>query len=212
MPFDCFLFDLDGTLVDSLADLAGALNRLRAELDLEPLPLAAVRANIGDGASLLVRRSLPPNTYSDSQLQRFLHLYREQLLQQTVLYPGIAAFLQAHRHDALAVVTNKPLQLSHALLQGLGLTDLFPVVIGGDSCAEKKPAAAPLLLALARLGRPATTALMLGDHHTDLRAGRAAGVRTCFCGWGLGHTDGLRSDYTAATPADLLRLFPGRPA
>jgi len=207
-PLTALLFDLDGTLVDSVADLRTAVNNLRAERHLPPLPLTKVRACVGDGATALVQRTLPAGTFSSNALQRFLTLYSEVLLDQTRPYPGIVDFLAARRHWPLAVVTNKPEGMTHTLLAGLGLDIYFPVIIGGDTLTEKKPHPAPVLAALKSLRCRAKDAVMIGDHHTDLRAGAAAGARTCFCAWGIGDDDGLPADYRAATVADLQRLFP----
>lgn len=209
MTIDTLLFDLDGTLVDSLRDLATALNRLRGERDLPPLPLERVRACVGDGATQLVKRGLAELPYADELLQRFLSLYGEHLLDETRVYPGIREFLEGQGQRRLAVVTNKPIAFTWPLLDGLDLTRYFAVVVGGDSCAAKKPHPEPVQHALRQLGAPPDTAVMIGDHHTDLRAGAAAGVRTCFCAWGLGHHDALPYDDHAETPADLLRLYPG---
>lgn len=206
MPFDTFLFDLDGTLVDSVADIAAALNRLRNELALPPLDLPTVRGYVGDGSRILVSRALPE--FSEAYLQRFLQIYGALLLDQTETYPGIREFLTLHRHDRLAVVTNKPLNPTLALLDGLGLQQYFPVVIGGESAAAIKPDPAPVLLALQRLGSRPENAILIGDHHTDLHAGRAAGVKTCFCAWGIGEAAGTPYDFRAETPFDLPRLFP----
>ncbi len=208
MSFDTFLFDLDGTLVDSARDLATAVNRLRAELGLPPLDLNTVRSYVGNGARVLLTRALPADAFSPERLQRFLHLYGEHLTDTTVVYPGIREFLTRHRGDRLAVVTNKPLNFARELLRRLDLFALFPLVLGAESAAEKKPHPAPVLLALEQLGSRPEQAVMIGDHHTDLRAGRAAGVKTCFCAWGMGNDGGIAGDFRAAEPADLLRLFP----
>ncbi len=211
MTFETFLFDLDGTLIDSVADLATAVNLLRGELDLPPLEIATVRSYVGDGATMLVRRALPEELYHETRLHRFLAHYREHLQESTLVYPGIRPFLSMHRHRKLAVVTNKPLEFAEKLLDGLGLSEFFAVVVGGESCARKKPAPDQLLLALRRLGSDPATAVMIGDHHTDLKAGRAAAVKTCFCAWGLGHDGGIACDFRAATPDQLARLFPEEP-
>jgi phosphoglycolate phosphatase len=207
--FDTLLFDLDGTLVDSVADLATAINLLRGERDLAPLDLATVRGHVGDGATMLVRRSLPETIFSPALLQRFLDLYEEHLLEKTTVYPGIVKFLENQRHRKMAVVTNKPYRHSIELLRGLGLLGYFGSVVGGDSCTEKKPHPAQLLQALAELGSSPLNAVMIGDHHTDLRAGAAAGIATCFCSWGLGEAGGVPCTYSAASPSELSRLFPG---
>jgi phosphoglycolate phosphatase len=208
MPFDTFLFDLDGTLVNSVADLATAVNLLRAELALEPLDLQTVGSYVGDGATMLVRRALPEEAYSPQRLQRFLTLYRGHLVDQTRIYPGIDEFLVQHQGEKMAVVTNKPFDLTMALLNELGLIAFFNVIIGGDSGLPKKPDPAPVLQALRELQADPERAVLIGDHHTDLRAGRAAGVKTCFCSFGVGNDGGLDYDFLAETPADLLRLFP----
>lgn len=209
MTPDTFLLDLDGTLVDSVADLGTAVNALRGELALPALRLEQVRAYVGDGARLLVTRALPAGAFRETHLERFLDLYRRHLLDQTRPYPGIIDFLHRHPPKKLAVVTNKPWRLSCDLLRGLGIAEHFAVIIGGDSCATKKPDPEPLREALRRLGAAPAQAVMIGDHHTDLHAGRAAGTAICFCAWGLGHADGLVPDFRAEHPGDLLRLFPG---
>ncbi len=205
------LFDLDGTLVDSVADLGSAVNRLRAEHSLPPLPPATIRTCVGDGATVLVQRTLPAEAFSVAALQRFLALYADVLLDQTRPYPGIVDFLAARRHWPLAVVTNKPEGMTRVLLAGLGLDIYFPVIIGGDTLTEKKPHPAPVLAALKHLGCRPQDAVMIGDHHTDLRAGAAAGTRTCFCVWGIGQDDGLPTDHRATTVNDLQQLFPVQP-
>jgi phosphoglycolate phosphatase len=188
MQFDTFIFDLDGTLIDSVADLATAVNLLRADLTLPPLDLKTVGSYVGDGATMLVRRSLPEGGFSPERLKRFLDLYRVHLLDETRIYPGMADFLIQHQGEKMAVVTNKPHDLTMTLL--------------------KKPDPLPVLQALRELQADAGHAVMIGDHHTDLRAGRAAGIKTCFCAFGVGNDGGEPYDFLAETPADLLHLFP----
>ena len=208
MAFDTLLFDLDGTLVDSVADLGTAVNLLRAEMDLGPLPIDQVRDYVGDGATMLVHRALPENAFSEERLRRFLQLYDEHLLDQTVLYPGIGDFLMAHQGKNMAVVTNKPYDMTLRLLFELGLTAFFTSIVGANGTLPKKPDPAPIFMALRDMRADIDSAVMIGDHHTDLRAGHAAGVKTCFCAWGIGSTDGFPYDYLAETPQDLFRLFP----
>jgi phosphoglycolate phosphatase len=208
MPFDTFLFDLDGTLIDSVEDLTTAVNLLRVELSLEPLDSSLVRGYIGDGATLLVKRALPQKLFSEGNLRRFLDLYGDHLLDRTTIYPGIRDFLDLQRGKKMGVVTNKPLRFARRLLEALGLLPFFPVVVGGESCAAKKPDPAPVLMALKELGSIPAGTVFIGDHHTDLQAGRGAGVHTCFCAYGIGLSGGVSFDFLAETPADLSRLFP----
>ena len=203
------LFDLDGTLVDSLADLTCALNLLGGELNHPPLSCEQVRGIVGDGAANLIKRAFGESNYQRDQLSRFLEIYNEHLLDNTRCYPGISELLDRHPAKRLAIITNKPFQLTMDLLTGLGLEHHFRVIIGGDSFPKKKPDPLPVLKALEQLGALPTEAVMVGDHHTDLYSGRAAGTRTCFCAYGLGNDDGLNADYRVSQPQELLPLFPG---
>ncbi len=209
MPPRCLLFDLDGTLVDSLPDLATALNRLRADLDLAPLTQPQVRAYVGDGATALVQRALPAGSFTMQRLSAFLDYYRQHLCAQTRPYPGIPALLAQLEGQPLAVVTNKPQQMASALLDSLNLSHYFSLVLGGDSCAEKKPHPAPLLSALHQLRAESGVGLMIGDHHTDLRAARAAGIAACFCRWGYGNDGGETPEFSAGSVAELQQLLVG---
>ena len=176
-----FLFDLDGTLVDSATDLATSVNLLRQEHELPPLDIDTVRSYVGDGATMLIRRAMPEGEFRVEQLHRFLELYSHHLVEATCAYPGITDFLEQRQQMKMAVVTNKPEELSRRLLDRLDLSRHFGVVIGGDTFDRKKPSAKPLLAALEQLGSTPDEAVMIGDHHADLHAGTAAGVIAHTC-------------------------------
>lgn len=206
---DYLIFDLDGTLVDSVADLTSSLNLLADELNQPQLTAERVRSIVGDGATKLIKRAFGKENYQREYLFRFLDIYGQHLLDQTCCYPSIKQLLSQHPAEHLAVVTNKPHRLTLELLSGLGLTEHFKVIIGGDSYAEKKPHPLPVQKALELLGAKPQQAVMIGDHHTDLYSGQAAGLATCFCAYGLGNTDGLIPDFVANGSDELLQLFPG---
>ncbi|PLX98870.1 MAG: HAD family hydrolase [Desulfuromonas sp.] len=208
-PFDTYLFDLDGTLVDSIPDLTTSVNLLREELGLPDITAVQVRSYVGDGVGLLVQRALPPQLFSQSARQRFVEIYTENLTRETFIYPGIIPFLESQKDKMMAVVTNKPQHLAEELLENLDLTRFFQCIVGAEDGLEKKPHPAMVNFAVKELGAVAGRSLMLGDHHVDLRAAKAAGVSSCFCAWGLGHEDGLTSEYRAERPSDLATLFPG---
>jgi phosphoglycolate phosphatase len=201
------LFDLDGTLVDSVADLATAVNLLRADLELPPLTEAALRPMVGDGAIKLVQRAIPAELHAPDHLPRFLDHYRRHLTDQTRPYPGIVSLLEEFVGTPMAVVTNKPFDLAMGVLHNLALKTFFPVVIGGDSCREKKPHPLPLQIALQQLGGTPETAIMIGDHHTDLHAARAAGCRSCFCTWGIGREADASPIWRAASVVELAEIL-----
>lgn len=209
MPLKYFLFDLDGTLVDSIPDLTTAVNLLRAEFNLPSLSMEQVRGFVGDGVGLLVQRALPPELFSPDSRLRYMEIYAAHLTDETQIYPGIIDFLAMHRDKPMAVVTNKPQALAEIVVDRLGLKPFFREVIGAEAGLRKKPHPEMVVHALRRLGGRPNQAILFGDHHVDLRAAHAAGAKSCFCAWGLGHTENLTADYQALTATELPKLFPG---
>lgn len=208
MSINAFLFDLDGTLVDSIPDLTRAVNLLRNELGLADVSCDQVRTYVGDGVGLLLQRALPEDLFSTHRRQRFMDIYTEHLTDETTVYPGIFEFLEMHRHKPMAVVTNKPQHLAEMIVERLQLAPFFADVIGAELALQKKPHPDMVHHALKRLDCAPQQTVLFGDHHVDLRAAHAAGVKSCFCAWGLGHEDGLQADFSAITPADLPIIFP----
>ena len=208
MPIDAFLFDLDGTLVDSIPDLTKAINLLREELGLSAVTSDQVRGYVGDGVGLLLQRALPEELFNQNRRKRFMEIYTEHLTDETVIYPGIMDFLAMHREKPMAVVTNKPQHLADILVDRLGLSPFFQHVVGAELALQRKPHPDMVLHVLKLLDCDPEKTVLLGDHHVDLRAAHAAGTKSCFCVWGLGHDDGLKADYEAETTSDLSILFP----
>lgn len=182
--YDAVLFDLDGTLVDSLPDLATACAHMRQALGLPPLPLAHIRSYVGKGSDVLIARVLAnrldapmptPALFAQAK-QAFQQAYQACNGQQSQLYPGVLAGLQALRDAGLplAVVTNKPSAFALPLLQQLGLAHYFSAVVCGDTCERKKPHPDPVLHACAQLGVAPRRAVMVGDSLNDAQAGQAA--------------------------------------
>lgn len=208
MPVDTFLFDLDGTLVDTIPDLTRSVNLLRDELGLPAVTSEEVRFWVGDGVGLLVQRALPVGMGSQVLRKRFMEIYTDHLTDESRVYQGITTFLEMHRVKPMAIVTNKPLPLAEIVVDRLGLAPFFQGVIGAELSLQKKPHPDMVQRALGLLGSRPERSVLFGDHHVDLRAARAAGVKSCFCAWGFGHDDHLHADFQAATPADLPLLFP----
>ncbi|MGQ9366426.1 phosphoglycolate phosphatase [Azospirillum sp. ST 5-10] len=180
--FAAVVFDLDGTLVDSAADLRDAVNRLLAGLDRPPLDLATVRRFIGDGAARLVERALAATGGVPGDLaphvERFLAIYEADPAARTRLYPGVADTLAALAALGvrLAVCTNKPLAATRRLLADLGIAPRFAAVVGGDSYPTRKPSPEPLLGVLGMLGVAPGEAAFVGDNEHDVATARAAGM------------------------------------
>jgi phosphoglycolate phosphatase len=186
MNYQCLLFDLDGTLVDSRADLIKSINLMLIESGRLPLSDSKVITFVGEGARLLVERALratevsaPQNSEVDRALGIFQRHYREHLLDQTRAYPEVEETLQHFSNLPKAIVTNKPHEFTVALLDGLGLLPYFKVIFGGDSLSERKPAPRMLLEAARICEAEPLKCLMVGDSRVDVAAGRAAGMKTC---------------------------------
>jgi phosphoglycolate phosphatase len=201
-PRRLVVFDLDGTLVDSARDLASAVNDMLARLapGTPPLGEAEVRGFIGEGARLLVQRSLDRRRMAqdaEAALPVFLACYRARMLETTRPYPGVTDTLDALHGHGLAVLTNKPGDLSRAIVDGLGLAARFARVYGsGDVPRKPDPAGLRRLMAEAGVGPQDT--VMVGDSAVDVITGRAAGART------VGVTYGFAPESLREHPPDAL--------
>lgn len=211
------VFDLDGTLVDSAAELADALDRLLAEYDLPPAGVEATKRMVGDGARLLLGRGLQqagvvftPADF-EAAFARFIDIYENELSDSSTLYPGARACLDglARRGLTLGLCTNKPARPTRQLLARLDLTDRFSAVVGGGDTAELKPHPLPLLTVVERLGARPETSLYVGDSRTDLETARAAGLAIALLpsGYGMQPVTLAESDLPAATLEDLTALL-----
>jgi len=197
------IFDLDGTLVDSRVDLAAAGNAARAALRLSALPVEAVTAMIGDGAGKLLERLIPDGTQDDRAvgMAAFTRHYAAHLTDQTRAYPGIPDLLAALRREGwrIAVATNKPALFAKPILDRLSLP--FDALRGGE--AGKKPDPGMLREVMDELASSPAETWMIGDHHTDLQAAAAAGVRSIHCTWGFGRREGAPANAVAKSPLDI---------
>jgi len=201
------VFDLDGTLIDSGADLCASVNAMLRHFDRPPLPEAVIATYIGDGAARLVSRALGEPTDSaflDTAITYFLDYYREHKLDHTYVYPGVFAALESLRCDrdgaprSMAVLTNKPIGPSQAICDALGLSPYFFRIYGANSFATKKPNPEGLLALIEEAGVRAGETLMIGDSDVDVLTARNAGA------WSMGCSYGLAPHTLAATPPDYL--------
>lgn len=201
--YDLLVLDLDGTLIDSSLDLALAVNATRKRFGLDPLSLEQVAGYVGNGAEMLIRRSLQPDATDRSiqdGLQFFLQYYRENMLVNTKLYPGVREALEIWRAAGkkMAVLTNKPVRFSQDLVAGLGIADYFARVYGGNSFETKKPDPFVLNRIMQELRVAPARTLMIGDSSVDVQTARNAGT-TC-----AGVTFGLRPQDFEHYPPDAL--------
>lgn len=209
------LIDLDGTLVDSVPDLAYCVDQLMIRLGRPPHGEAAVRNWVGNGVERLVRRALtgsldgePSAADFDRAYPIFLGLYADNTSTRSLLYPGVREGLDYLLTNGypLGCVTNKAAQFTLPLLKDLGILSAFALVVSGDTLAEKKPHPAPLLHAATHFGVEPSQALMIGDSVSDVKAARAAGFSIVCMSYGYNHGQDIRDAGPDAVIDSMLEL------
>ncbi len=196
------IFDLDGTLVDSVPDLAFSVDEMLRRLGMAEAGEDKVRRWVGNGVGRLVRRALvgamdgePDEALFQRALPLFMEIYGANYCRRSRLYPGVEEGLAwlAGRGILLACVTNKAERFTVPLLHALGIRDHFRIVLGGDSLPQKKPNPTPLLHAAATCKVPPNRSLMVGDSVNDVAAARAAGMPVVCLGYGYNHGLDIRT-------------------
>ena len=191
------IFDFDGTLADSWRDIATALNHTLREAGMPAAADAQVREWIGDGLARLIERALPERERSPESIAALAVRYRAHYarccLDTTVLYPGMAECLARLSGHTLAVLSNKPAQFLHRMLDGLGVAGSFAAVVGGDTVPVRKPDPAAIAYVVRAAAARPDELWMVGDSAVDVATGRAAGARTIGCAWGLRGAAELRA-------------------
>lgn len=196
------LFDLDGTLVDSAPDLALAVNHMLQSLGCETFAHETIRSWVGNGAQTLVKRALSGSSIIDDEidpvlfeeaLDIFLNFYAQNLCVSTVTYPNVQTTLRSLKSKdyRLVLVTNKPYDFIQPLLEGLDLTDLFELCLGGDSLAKRKPDPMPLLHVCESLDVCVTKCLMIGDSKNDIVAANAAKMQSIGVSYGYNYGEDI---------------------
>ncbi len=224
------IFDLDGTLIDSRLDLVHSVNAALRHIGRPELSEDVIASYVGDGAPVLIQRALGGENVAEAVVRKglefFLAYYREHKLDHTTVYPGIAEALatiqnwgngsDSGSHSAaysatrrLAVLSNKPVNPSRAIVEALGLGKFFVQVYGGNSFASKKPDPEGARKLLDEIGVQPEHAVMVGDSHTDVETGRNAGLWTIGVSYGFApHTlEEVEPDVVIDSPSELAQVF-----
>jgi phosphoglycolate phosphatase len=199
------IFDFDGTLIDSVPDLASALNAMLRTLGREPFSIETIREWVGNGAQTLVSRALCGSRDFDEAalaqeplaeaLDIFLEYYEKNPAKDTLLYDGVKETLQElhSRGYILSIVTNKPYKFIVPILEALEIKDLFALYIGADSLEHKKPRPEPLLHICKELGCSVEASLMIGDSKNDILAAKAAKMDSVAVSYGYNYGEDIRA-------------------
>lgn len=209
------IFDLDGTLVNTLEDIADAVNYTLGQLGRKPIALDAVRQYVGDGVETLMVRSLGGQT---ARIEEAVAVYkdhhRRNLVVRSSLYPGVRETLEHFKTLPLAVVSNKTMEFVSPLINHLGIGQFFKRIIGADSGLPLKPAPDAFQVIMSEFKAPKERTVVVGDGTTDVRAGKAAGIITCSVTYGFRSEEELRKsvpDYIIHTMSELKNLFVPEP-
>lgn len=207
------MFDLDGTLIDTVPDISLALDRAMIDMDYAAPGLDSARRWVGNGSKVLIERALfaAADNFSGQQLQQtqqlFFNHYEDCCQQSSQLYPGVQAtleYLAANGFD-IACVTNKPDRFTAKVLAGCKIEQFFSLLVCGDTLANRKPSPDQLLHAMAHYQRPASQSLMVGDSRNDIEAARAAGVAVLAVDYGYNHGEPIYdADRDAASNPDIV--------
>ena len=214
------MFDLDGTLMDSVPDLAAAVDAMLQQLGREPAGVAQVRNWVGNGSRVLVRRALAGQLQhegvDETQAQEALALFMQAYAgghELTTLYPGVRECLDwlRARDVPLAIITNKPAQFIEPLLEEKGLCGYFQWLVGGDTLPQQKPDPAALFWVMDKAGVAASESLFIGDSRNDVRAAKAAGVACVALSYGYNHGEPIANEQPAMVLDDLRELVASAP-
>lgn len=207
-----FVFDFDGTLVDTKRDIADSVNLTLAQLKVRTLPRETIYAYVGNGVGPLLARALEGTGVDNipEAVEVFIKNYDERLLDHSRFYPNCRETLKYFSGKMTAICSNKPARFIKKILAELGSLDQFPTIVGGDEPGKNKPDPQGLLDILSAHGIPANEAVMVGDSPIDIETGRRAKVNTCAVTYGLSERKPLEEaqpDWIIDDFAELRRLF-----
>lgn len=213
VAYKLVIFDLDGTLIDSLADITDSFNEALRKCGRKPLSIEQVRSMIGRGVLSFLRQALgedtPPETF-EAVHKYFVEHYAGNLSNKTIYYPGIPDMLRAiDGGRQMAVLSNKNTEFIQPVLQKLGMDSYFSIYLGGNNPYGKKPLPDAVRVIMEQCGAKPSETIIIGDMPVDIHTARSAGIACCAVFWGYGdHNDLIanKPDHTAYSPADIISI------
>lgn len=211
IPVDLMIFDLDGTLIESKWDIAHSVNFTLAELGLPERPIEEIFGFVGDGVKRLLRLAVGDGNQArfEEALKVFRRHYLEHCLDRTSFYPGIETMLQHFVNKDKAIATNKSIEYTRVILNGLG-PQHFRYMVGGDDGFGLKPEPGMLVHLMEKIGVSKERTVLVGDSTNDINGGHNAGIRVCAVGYGMGNRakmEACQPDWFIEKPEQLMEMF-----
>ncbi|UCB46533.1 MAG: HAD-IA family hydrolase [Spirochaetota bacterium] len=220
MAFDLYIFDLDGTLIDTRQDITTAVNEILHHYNLESKSVDEVTDYVGDGIRKLVQRCIEQSSIEQSSIvnsrvsldeavSMFKDSYWSHMHDTTITYPGITELLTHLKDKKKAILTNKAYKFTKAIMDRLGLTKQFSLIVGGDTVSKKKPSTEGIEFILQETGKPRDRTVMIGDGKNDILVAKKAGLISVYVTYGftsIERLDGIKPDYIIDTPLELMEI------
>jgi phosphoglycolate phosphatase len=210
MPLKLVMFDLDGTLVNTVQDITDALNYALKPYGIKRLTVGETMNMVGEGVSRLIEKALPieKGHLKDDVIKRFLEDYSEHLIDKSREYPHVKETLENLIDFKKAIISNKREDLSRRVIEKLGLSEYFDLIIGSDTAGERKPSAVPVLYVISKLGVSPEESIIVGDSNFDIEAGKKAGIKTIAVTYGYRPREFLTgADYIIDDIRELIPLL-----
>ncbi|PLX69750.1 MAG: phosphoglycolate phosphatase [Denitrovibrio sp.] len=203
------IFDMDGTIIDTIGDIHSCLNKTMMVYNLPISTLENTKENVGNGMRQLVINTAGENNFIDQMETHFRAIYKQHMMDTTDIMPGFRDVLDyLEKSDITAVIlSNKIRQISDDMMKSFGIEKYFHEWYGGDSFNVKKPSSVGVKSIIKNLGATPSKTIMIGDSYSDILAGQGAGAKTCFCSYGYGNLKNTNADYIVDSPAELINIL-----
>ncbi|MCD8568761.1 MAG: HAD hydrolase-like protein [Geovibrio sp.] len=206
--FRMIIFDLDGTVLNTLDDIHSSLMDTLDKFGLEKFGIDTTRTFVGDGIRKLIERAVSPDKYSENIENYFREIYNKRLVETTKPYDGITNVMERLKAAGACqvVLSNKATEYTDSIVRHFGLDRYLDGWYGFDCFHEKKPSPLPVREILKEKGFSVDDALMIGDNYTDIESGAGAGIKTCFCKYGYGKLRSVQADFFIGSPSEIPQI------
>jgi len=208
MRFEGYIFDLDGTLIDSLEDIANAANKTLKDLGFEEKSKEEIRKHIGSGARELFKGILPSESHLEKAVEIFKSYYAQEPVKHTKLFDGALEVLKLlkSKNKKMVIVSNKPLELSNIILKALNIKHHFECIVGPETYNERKPSPIPIIKTLDKLNIAPEKSIVIGDTYVDIESAKKSNCKSALASWGYVKLKETKPDFVLKNFEDLMYI------